>query len=438
MRSPQPHSAGRTLAPLLLFAVAAWGNSWIEQYAAESAAAGQACDAKDFAACRQHLTVLLESLNGRADIVYRLAKVEAAVGNRAAALDWLTTFSRMALPAAHPDTEPAFADLRASSEFEDILARLDAARQPVSASRPLLTLPVKDLVAEDIAYDAASGKFYISSVRHGKILSVSRDGTAADFLPEGAPDVWAVLALGVDTKRRYLWASTAAMPENLRFRAEDRGRSALLKFSLRDGSLVKRYDLPRDAEHSLGDMTVSPTGDVFVSDSRGPVYWVPHGENRLDVLVPAGTFRSPQTPALSGNGRTLFVPDYSRGISAIDLRSRRTELLAHPRELSLAGIDGLYLSGQTMIAIQNGTSPARLVGMRLNSSLTRIESFAVLESNSAGLGVPTHGVVVGGRFYFIANSGWDQLADDGQLKPGAAFSAPAIRELNLTAARPKE
>ena len=110
-------------------------------------------------------------------------------------------------------------------------------------------------------------------------------------------------------------------------------------------------------------------------------------------------------------------------------------MLAHPRELSLGGIDGLYLNGQTMIAVQNGTSPARLIGMRLNSSLTRIESFAVLESNSAGLGAPTHGVVVGKRFYFIANSGWDQLADDGQVKAGASFGSPSIRELDLRVMR---
>ena len=432
--------SGRTLGPLLLLcSVAGWGNgsSWIERYAAESAAASQTCDAKDYAACRQHLMVLLELLNGRADIVYRLAKVEAALGNRAAALDWLTTFSRMALPFAHPETEPAFVDLRASTEFAGSLARLDAARRPVSSSRPLQTLPVGDLLAEDIAYDPPSGRFYISGVRHGKILSVSRDGRTAEFLPEGAPDVWAVLALGVDSKRRYLWATTAAMPENLRFRAEDRGRSALLKFSLRDGALVKRYDLPRDAEHSLGDMTVSPAGDVFVSDSHGPVYWVRHDVDKLEALAPAGLFRSPQTPALSPDGRTLFVPDYSRGISAIDLHSRHTQLLPHPRELSLAGIDGLYLNGRTMIAVQNGTSPARLIGMHLNSSLTRIESFVVLESNSDGLGVPTHGVVVGNRFYFIADSGWDQLADDGQVKPGATFGFPGIRELNLHVTRPK-
>ncbi len=405
------------------------GASWIQQYAAESAAANQTCTAKDYSSCRRHLRLLLELLNGRADIVYRLARVDATLGDRTAALNGLTIFSKMKLPFADPKTEPAFADLHASCEFSAILSRLSAASQPVSSSRPFLTLPEKDLVTEDITYDPTGGRFYISSIRHGKILTVARDGATAEFLAEGAPDVWAILALGVDVRRRYLWATTAAMPENLRFKTEDRGRSALLRFSLADGALLKRYDLPRDTEHALGDLTVSPAGDVFVSDGHGPVYWVRHDDDRLEVLVPAGTFRSPQTPALSADGRTLFVPDYSRGISAVDLRSKQTRLVAHPRELSLGGIDGLYLAGRTMIAVQNGTSPARIIRMRLDSALTRIEGFEVLESNSPSLGAPTHGVVVGDRFYFIANSGWDRLTDDGQLKPGATFDSPAIREL---------
>jgi len=423
----------RTICLLTICSVAAWGadTSWMQQYAAESTAANQTCAAKDYAGCRQHLKLLLQLLDGRADIVYRLARVDAMLGNRAAALDGLAIFAKMKLPFADPQTEPAFADLRATPEFTDILAKLGAARQPVSSSRPFLTLPEKDLVTEDIAYDPSDDRFYVSSIRHGKILRVARDGPISEFLAEGVPDVWAVLALGVDAKRRYLWATTAAMPENLHFKAEDKGRSALLRFSLTDGALLKRYDLPRDTDHALGDLTLSPAGDVFVSDGHGPVYWVSHDDDRLQPLVPAGKFRSPQTPALSADGRTLFVPDYSRGISAVDLKSKRSRLVEHPRELSLGGIDGLYLSGQTMIAVQNGTSPARIVRMRLDSSLTKIEGFDVLESNSPELGAPTHGVVVGDRFYFIANSGWDRLNDDGQVKSGATFESPTIRELKL-------
>src|SRR6185369_16934696 len=104
-----------------------------------------------------------------------------------------------------------------------------------------------------------------------------------------------------------------------------------------------------------------------------------------------------------------------------------------PPDLSLGGIDGLYLAGRTMIAVQNGTAPPRLIRMRLDAGLAQVESWEVLESNGKELGAPTHGVVVGREFYFIANSGWDRLAEDGTVKPGAAFEAPTIRVLTLDA-----
>jgi hypothetical protein len=211
------------------------------------------------------------------------------------------------------------------------------------------------------------------------------------------------------------------MPEFAGYRAADEGKSALLKYSLDSGALLKRYDLPPGGKHALGDMTLSASGDVFVSDGYGPVYWVDHRADRLEALVPPGTFNSPQTPALSADGRRLFVPDYSRGISVVDLATRQVKLLEHPATLSLGGIDGLYLVGRSMIATQNGTAPQRVIRLQLDAGLTRIEGGEVLEANWDGLGDPTHGVVVGSDFYFIVNAGWDNPAK----------GAPAIRRIRI-------
>lgn len=415
----------------LVFAIgaAAAAETWIDQYTQESAATNRACAAKDNAGCRDHLVRLVELLDGRADVVYRLAKAEALVGNTSAAVNGLVRFSKMGLPFADPDADPAFAPIRLDAEFPGIVARLKAAGKPVTSSRPFAVLPEKDLVAEDIAYDRGGDRFLVSSVRQGEILSIRRDGTAGVFLAKGQPDIWAVLALGVDDQRKYVWATTVAMPEWSGYQAADKGRSALLRFSLSSGALLKRYDLPRGTDHALGDLTLSPAGDVFVSDGYGEVYWIDHARDTLEVLVPKGTFRSPQTPALGAGGKTLFVPDYSRGIGIVNLVRGEARLLAHPPDLSLGGIDGLYLAGRTMIAVQNGTAPPRLIRMRLDAGLTRVESWEVLESNGKELGAPTHGVVVGREFYFIANSGWDRLADDGSVKPGVSFEAPTIRML---------
>jgi hypothetical protein len=417
-------------AAVLLLPFCAAAQNWTESYPQEAAAAGKTCRAKQYEDCRSHLMRLVELLDGRADVVYNLASVEARLGNKDAALRWLDIYSRSGLTFADPATDEDLAPVKSLPEFAAIEERVKAAHGPVSHNQLFATLPEKDLISEDIAYDPATRRYFISSVRHHKILSLDSKGRFAEFVPDGQTDLWAILALGVDAKHRVLWATTAAMPESIGYSAAMEGRSALLKYSLDKGTLLKRYDLPAAEKHALGDMTVSSAGDVYVSDGYGAVYWVNHAEDKLELLLGLGVFRSPQTPALSPDERKLYVPDYSRGISIVDLPTMEWKLLEHPKELSLGGIDGLYLKDRTLIAVQNGTAPARIIRMKLDDSLTRVTGWDTLEANTPELGQPTHGVCVDGKFYFIANSGWDRMAPDGSLKKGAQFEAPAIRVIS--------
>ncbi len=381
---------------------------WTEQYLAEADAANKTCAAKNFAACRDHLLLLKDLADGRGDVIYRLARVEAALGNRPAAMDYLALYSQMGLHLADPQAEEAFAAWKDSPDFQAILARLKAATAPVSESQVFATLPEKDLLPEDIAYDPATGRFLLSSVRHRKIVVLRRDGALTNFVPEGAHPI---MALAADARRRWLWATSV-----------DNGNSALLKFHLDSARLLRRYDLPAGEKHELADMTLSPAGDVYISDALGSLYYLDHTRDRLELFLGPGAFRSPQTPALTPDGRRLFVPDYSRGISVVDLAARTWKLLPHPPDLSLGGIDGMYLSGQTLVAIQNGAAPARLIRMHLDPGLTRILTWETIEANWPGLSDATHGVRAAGHFYFIANSGWD-------VKPGAPFEPATLRRL---------
>ena len=417
-------------AAVLLLPLCAAAQDWTESYAQEAAAAGKTCRAKQYTDCRGHLLRLIELLDGRADIVYNLASVEARLGNQDEALRWLEVYSKSGLTFADPAADDDLAPLKTLPEFSAIEERVKAAGGPVSHSQLFTTLPEKEFIPEDIAYDPATKRFFISSVRHHKILSLDSEGKFAEFVPDGQADVWAILALGVDATNRFLWATTAAMPESLGYTAVVEGRSALLKYSLDKGTLLKRYDLPAGGKHALGDMTISRSGDLYVSDGFGAVYRLEHSADKLELLFGSGVFRSPQTPALSPDERQLYVPDYSRGISVVDLRTKQWKLLEHPKELSLGGIDGLYLKDKTLVAVQNGTKPARIIRMTLDDSLARVVRWDTLEANTPELGAPTHGVFVGDKFYFIANSGWDRMADDGSVKKGAVFEAPTIRVIS--------
>jgi len=151
----------------------------------------------------------------------------------------------------------------------------------------------------------------------------------------------------------------------------------------------------------------------------------------LAVLVPAGTFTSPQTPALSADEKRLFVADYARGIAVIDLSTRAVRWLGHPGNVALVGTDGLYRVGNTLLAVQNGTTPNRVLRVLLDTAMTRVLDAEVLERAKPAVSDPTHGVLVGDTFYFIAQSGWDRVRDDGTFTPAGANDAPIVRRLTL-------
>ena len=90
--------------------------------------------------------------------------------------------------------------------------------------------------------------------------------------------------------------------------------------------------------------------------------------------------------------------------------------------------------GNTLLATQNGTSPERVVRFAVNASKTRVLSESIIERATPTLGDPTHGVMVGDYFYYIANSGWDGLDEHGVAKEGKTITAPRIMRVNLNRA----
>ncbi|MGC2768390.1 MAG: hypothetical protein WB607_23000, partial [Candidatus Acidiferrum sp.] len=95
-----------------------------------------------------------------------------------------------------------------------------------------------NLLIEDVDYDPNTQRFFITSVREKKIVSVEASGASADFAR--APDSWPMLAVKVDPSRRLVWATEVAM-QGFNFAPEsDWGRSAVLCYDLRSGKLLRR------------------------------------------------------------------------------------------------------------------------------------------------------------------------------------------------------
>jgi sugar lactone lactonase YvrE len=365
---------------------------------------------------RETLVELKPLMPGNPRVTYNLAVSEAKLGNPEEALAGLRNLAGMGLVydiAADKD----FSSLIGKRDFAAVLRRIAENKKPVTHSKPAFALAEHDLIPEDIAHDPKTGRFFISSVRKAKIIT----GDGKEF----AKAPWPVLALRVDADRRILWASTGWVPHCESCDKADKDKTALLAFDGDSGLLKQRIDAP--VKGLLGDMTISRRGEIYISEGiYGAVFRLPVGGKAFERLDAQGEFPSPQTPALSEDEKTLYVPDYLRGIAAIDLGTRAARWLMPANDIALSGIDGLYVYHNSFLAVQNGITPPRI--MRFSMDLRKQE---VLEANTPGLGEPTHGTISGDSFYVIANTGWGDYDDEGVKKAGSAPVASAVWKIGL-------
>jgi hypothetical protein len=301
-----------------------------------------------------------------------------------------------------------FDALRALPQYQTLHHSMQANTARVSTAERVFSLGPAGLIPEDIDFDPASQLFYITSIRDREILAVDSTGHSTRFAL--SPDHWPLMALKLDAGRGILWATEVAIDGVAGVVAGDWGKSAVLQYDLHTGRLLHRIPVPTLA--ALGDMTLAANGDAIVSDGEhGGIYRVSRKTLRIQRLD-GGDFISPQTAAVLPGGKQLLVPDYLRGVGLLDLDTKHVSWI--PMGIhALSGIDGLYIAGRTLIATQNGTSPERVIRFELDPALGQVQSESIIERATESLGDPTHGVVVGHWFYYIANSGWDALDEHG-------------------------
>lgn len=399
---------------------------------AHYAEAVRAYDARDFEAFLQHAAAAHRLRPAHGGVTYALASAHALVGDTAAALATLRRFASLGY-SAQPAADSDFVALHGTAALERIERRLELNREPVIRSALAFTLPESDLLAEGIAYDPREGTFYVGSVHRRKVVRMTRDGRFADFVTLRGPGRYAPLGLAVDPARRALWVATAAVPQMAGYTAADSGRSALLRFDLDTGEQTGDFPAPSDGRpHALGDLVISRAGDVYATDSRAPVvYRVRAQSDSLEPLLESPLFLSAQGLALSPDERRLFVADYSRGIVRVDLAAPTAKLLPAADSVLALGIDGLYYHAGTLIGIQNGVTPHRVVRLTLGPDEDRLLAAEPLERAHPAHEEPTLGTLVGRELYYIANSQWERFDRSGGIAHPDSLRAPVVLRLRL-------
>jgi hypothetical protein len=368
-------------------------------------------------------------LNNAPDAVEATARAYAEAGDNEQALAALHEFAAMgqADDTMLAGNDKAFVALHDLPEYRAILDRFRQNKTAVARSEMAFTLTDPGLIPEDIAFDPTSKTFLITSVLEKKIVRVSPSGQVTAYA--SSPSRWPMLAIKVDAKRNRVWATEVALDGFNIAPKGDWGKSAVLCFELQTGKLLNRIEGPPHT--ALGDMALTDAGVPIVSDGElGGVYKIEDG--RL-VLIDGKDFISPQTPAVLPGGNFVAVPDYARGIGVLDLKDGSLRWLNHEggAKVALNGVDGLYYFDGALILTQNGTSPERVVRMKLDRSLENVVSEEIIERATSTLGDPTHGVVIGDWFYYIANSGWNVLDEHGDVKAGEKLSPGLVMRFRL-------
>ena len=384
----------------------------------EHAQAGEAARAaRDWGGWRYHLVRVREEVGYHPSIVFNLARADAALGRTEDALAWLQTFAASGLT-RDVANDSALASLRQAPGWAALAARIAGNARPVANAQLAFTLPDPAFMPEGIAFDPRTRRFFVSSLRDGRILAYAPEGGFAEFVPARRDGQWAMLGIAADTLTRTLWATTYAGPYFTGYVAADSGKSAVLAYDLDTGALRRRYTPPEGTRHQLGDLVVAPDGDVFVSDAdEGVVYRIERGGDEMEAFAQDEVV-SPQGLAITSDGRRVLVADYVRGIASLERETGELAWITTADSVAVSGIDGLVRVGHRLIAVQNGVAPKRVVELLMDDAERRITGWRPLEQATPLLTEPTHAVVVGGEVFFIADSGWDRLDPSGQLKPG--------------------
>jgi DNA-binding beta-propeller fold protein YncE len=394
---------------------------------------------KDYAAAVQHLSAAVAGAPSHPGLMAELARAEALSGVRDAALVRLEAALKLGSGLDVVD-DPSMAPTLAGDAAGPVRRAAEALRTPVSTSHEGFRLAQRDLIPEGIAYDPVGKHFYVGSIHRRKIVRVDAAGRATDFVREGQDGLLAVLGMKVDIAGRTLWAATEGTLSMRGGTKDDVGRSALVQFDLRTGSLLKKVEMrPDPAPHLFNDVALDRAGNVYVTDSEhGSVWRLPRGGRRLEPLGAVRSLEYPNGIALSSDESRLFVAHLA-GIGVFDLVSGARTSLPHVEGLTLTDIDGLYRVGHRLVAVQNGLVPPRIVVFDLTGAEDRVVGAQVLErGHPLFASIPTTGVIVDGWFYYIANAQLRAFTPDNRVLPPGQLQETVVLRARFDSGAPAD
>lgn len=298
-----------------------------------------------------------------------------------------------------------FKALESNPAFRELVANVRRRYPPVHHARLAFTIPESDLFPEGLAADTERHLFYIGSMYREKIVQVTGAGKVSDFVKPSVYDLMPVGGIHVDSVDHGLWAATDPGIKN---------RSEILRFDA-NGQLLERFSAPGEGPHDLNDLVLSKSGAIYVTDTYADrVYRFDRKTHRFSALMFPRPLFYPNGITISADGNLLYVADML-GVLRVDLRDNEAQDVRVDGHYTLAGIDGLYWYHGGLVGVQYGAGAYRVVEWQLAADGLRVTAAEMLEYRTALVSEPTTGAIVGTNFYFISNSGINNLDDEGKI-----------------------
>ena len=311
-----------------------------------------------------------------------------------------------------PALNSSLRPLESNSEFRELLEQARRRYPAVHKAHVAFRVPQKDLFPEGLAVDASSGLFYMGSEHLKKIVKFTLTSGVSDFVQQDAYDLSPVGGVHVDPTDHGVWATTDAgvkqRPELLHLDAQ--------------GKLLERYAEPGSMPHDLNDSVLRGTREIFTTDTEGNhVYRFGRAAHTFTNMKLHRPVFEPNGITLSRDCNLLFIAD-DLGVIRVDLRWNESTDVVPGAHNTLAGIDGLYWHNGEFVGVQYGTGAYRVMRWRLSPDGRAVVSSEVLERGTDLVKNPTTGAIFEGNFYFMANTGIqnlenDKIVDESKLEP---------------------
>jgi len=315
----------------------------------------------------------------------------------------------------------AFDALKSDGAFGEIGALMEENAKAFGDPFVIEIKEKTDLLPEAITL-RDNDNFLIGGVRSGEITPLGA-GPAVIVANGGVFDM--------EVRANVVWA---AVNNQLAYKNEDSSAPTASVQSFDLTSALRLEEIPLGGDDTLiGDLEISRDGVIYASDSITPrIFRVGPDDDRETIEITDPRFVNLQGIALDEENGRLFVADYLTGLWSMNLESSEALLIANDADAHLGGIDGLYYYQGKLIGVQNGTTPHRIVRISLSEDGMSATGLEVLAQNMPQWNEPTHGVVHGDVFYYIAASNWPSYdaendwaeREDNPPQPLRIMSAP--------------